>query len=256
MKRILIIMIVMAAATLPGLPAEASMLATPWIREAVRLVNEERVSRGLPELAVNETLSTAATLKLADMEKKGYFAHTSPEKRTPWSFFDEAGYDYRYAGENLSIHFKTPEAEHDAWMESETHCQNILDPRFGEIGMAVRKVFMEGRETVLTVQLFGTESGSEPVGASGKEAAIAMCRGEEVPAVSGASSDRIGDFGAALLSSDIAGRFGATVSEWLESYRTTELLAVVGFAVAQVLTVLVAVEVLLAKEYEDGIYPS
>lgn len=256
MKRILITIIVIAAATLPGLPAEASTLATPWIREAVALVNEERVSHGLPELSVNETLSAAAALKLADMEKKGYFAHTSPEKRTPWSFFDEAGYSYRYAGENLSIHFKTPEAEHDAWMESETHCQNILDPRFLEIGMAVRKVFMEGRETVLTVQLFGTESGRGPVGGPGKEAAIAMCRGEETPAVSGASSDRIGDIGAALLSSDVTGRFGAVAAEWLDSYRMTELLAVLGFSVAQILTVLVAMQVLLDKEYEEGIYPS
>lgn len=262
MKRILFPIIAIAVIMSPVRSVSATEPASPWIREALGLVNGERASHGLSELTLDGTLSRAAELKLSDMEKNGYFAHTSPAKRTPWSFFDEAGYDYRYAGENLAIHFKDPETEHDAWMESEKHCQNILDSRFRETGMAVRKVFMEGRETILTVQLFGTENGEESIGSSsGKEAAIAMCRGESVPVVSGTSEDREdGSPRIALVTAGSADMFVNAVFDLLrlpaDRPGTVETLAVIGFAIAQMITVSVSVKILLAREYEDGVYPS
>jgi len=260
MKRISTIIISLSLLLVPA-HAAIGETASPWVRDAIALVNEERVRHGLPELSVSESLSRSASLKLSDMERERYFAHTSAAGKTPWSFFDAAGYGYRYAGENLAIHFKTPEAEHAAWMESERHCQNILDPRFREIGMAVRKVFMEGRETVLVVQHFGTRDGEATVGASGKERALAMCRKESVPAVSGVFRDGEEGSGRIALSlADIASGFRSIVPEEIRDGglrdRMPEVSALSAFALAQVLLSIVSLRILLAREYEDGIYPS
>ncbi len=128
-------------------------------REVVDRVNRDRALFGLPALLFDEALAQAARLKADDMVKKGYFAHTSPEGTTPWFFFEKAGYRYRYAGENLAIHFSDIESEQRAWMASEKHRENILSPKYRETGVAVASLSWEGKETTVTVQLFGTRIG-------------------------------------------------------------------------------------------------
>jgi hypothetical protein len=225
-------------------------------------MNKERAERGLPTFTMNETLAKAAQAKLSDMEKKNYFAHTSPEKLTPWSFIEAAGYDYRFAGENLAIHFKNPESEHQAWMRSEKHCQNILDPRFREVGISVGKVFFEGRETMLVVSMFGTnvEEIVDPLAT--KEQALSMCRGEE-PVVSGVVSDEpsISSEGRiALFMSGISAR-SVTLSElWnliiKSPYDAAQMFATAMFAGAQMSAVVLISGVVLSRERREGLFPS
>lgn len=137
----------------------SSLAATFSPEEVVSLTNRDRSLAGIPELSWSETLSVAAEAKADDMARKGYFAHTSPEGTRPWFFFDQAGYQYQSAGENLAIHFSDAESEQRAWMASVKHRENILSPKYAEIGVAVRDVVLEGKSTVLTVQLFGTRLG-------------------------------------------------------------------------------------------------
>ena len=54
-------------------------------------------------LAKSDMLQEAAEKKAQDMIENNYFAHTSPQGKTPWHWVEESGYDYRYAGENLAI---------------------------------------------------------------------------------------------------------------------------------------------------------
>jgi hypothetical protein len=251
MKRFLSILIVVAGLTAFGGPVSASGNLSPWVESTIEMANRDRRERGIPELSVSQTLSRAAALKLADMEQEKYFAHTSPLGRTPWSFMDDAGYGYRYAGENLAIHFSDPESEHVAWMESEKHCQNILDPRFVEIGLAVRKTYFEGRETVLAVEMFGTLPGEESSSILTKEDAVAMCRGG-VPAVSGVSSDGRGIIGSARSALLDEKAYEITDGR----YGLIELLAVVLFSVSQIGTVILSLHLIMSRESREGIYPS
>ncbi len=73
--------------------------------EVIRLTNEKRVQIGLNELTYNPVLSQAALAKGNDMLAKDYWAHVSPDGTEPWFFFSQAGYKYRYAGENLARDF-------------------------------------------------------------------------------------------------------------------------------------------------------
>jgi uncharacterized protein YkwD len=124
--------------------------------ELINLTNKEREKKGLPTLKENSILSQAASLKAKDMFSKNYWAHVSPDGTTPWEFFKSSSYFYSHAGENLARDFYTSSAVVSAWMESSSHRENILNKSYEEIGMAVIDGVLEGEETTLIVQFFGT----------------------------------------------------------------------------------------------------
>lgn len=131
----------------------------------VERTNEERQRIGLPVLRESPKLEQAAYLKAQDMLQKGYFAHTSPQGVTPWYWFRKAGYAYQYAGENLAAGFLESEELFDAWYESPSHRNNLLNPNYREIGIAVVKGNFQGAETTLVVQMFGSPTQAQTISA-------------------------------------------------------------------------------------------
>jgi uncharacterized protein YkwD len=123
--------------------------------KVIELVNIERQKRNAVALSHNETLSRVAEDKAKDMIEKNYFAHTSPEGKTPWYWYEKENYDYKYAGENLAINFVSAEKQMEAWMKSETHRKNILSENFTEMGVAVASGKIDGKDVIITVQEFG-----------------------------------------------------------------------------------------------------
>lgn len=126
----------------------------------IELTNAERQKLGLPLLRENALLSEAARQKAADMFAFNYWAHVSPSGRTPWTFFTDVGYKYQYAGENLARDFRDPDSVVRAWMNSPSHKENIVNSKYQEIGIAVVDGSLQGVETTLVVQLFGTPYGA------------------------------------------------------------------------------------------------
>lgn len=124
--------------------------------EIIRLTNEKRAENGLLALKSSEVLSLAAQAKAADMINKGYWAHVAPDGTQPWKFFVDAGYRYKYAGENLARDFSDPASTVNAWMASPSHRENLLSDKYREIGVAVIEGNMGGVDTTIVVQLFGT----------------------------------------------------------------------------------------------------
>lgn len=125
----------------------------------INLANQNRAEFSLPGLVESPQLNAAAYMKAVDMEKNGYFAHTSPSGINPWHWFDLAGYNYRYAGENLAIGFLESNEIQDAWRASPTHEANIINGKYQEIGIAVYKANFNGNPATIVVQLFGTRQG-------------------------------------------------------------------------------------------------
>lgn len=121
----------------------------------VSMTNSARGRNGLGSLSVNSRLTSAAYSKAQDMLANQYFAHTSPSGRTPWDFIKGAGYNYSYAGENLAIGYSDASELFSAWIASATHRENILNPNFREIGIAVISGTYEGVETIIVAQEFG-----------------------------------------------------------------------------------------------------
>ncbi len=133
------------------------------VSEVVDLTNQKRIEHGVNALTTNELLTEAARRKGEDMLAKDYWAHVSPDGTEPWAFFDNVGYVYRYAGENLARDFSNAQSAVDAWMASPSHRENLLSPKYQEIGVAVVEGDLNGVDTTLIVQLFGTRSLSSQV---------------------------------------------------------------------------------------------
>jgi len=127
--------------------------------EIVRLTNEERVKAGAGQLVENPLLTQAAQAKGKDMLEKDYWAHVSPDGVEPWFFFNNVGYKYRYAGENLARDFTNPQGAIQAWLASPSHRDNMLSGKYKEMGVAVVEGDMNGVDTTIIVQLFGTGVG-------------------------------------------------------------------------------------------------
>jgi hypothetical protein len=118
------------------------------------LTNKERQAENLPELKVSPLLMQSAELKAEDMANFSYFAHTSPEGKTPWYFLDQVGYKYQYAGENLAINFTNTEDVTAAWLNSPTHKANIVKSQYTEMGSAIATGTYLGRSAVFIVQVY------------------------------------------------------------------------------------------------------
>jgi hypothetical protein len=118
--------------------------------------NQNRVTNGLPDLQVSSALTVAAQDKANDEATKGYFAHTSPQGLTPWYWFQQVGYNFDYAGENLAVNFSDSEDVTTAWMNSPEHRANILNTDFTQIGIAAAQGVYEGEPTTFVVEEFGT----------------------------------------------------------------------------------------------------
>ena len=157
--------------------------------DIVVLTNKARQEQGLPELTSSQTLQEVAKLKLNDMLQNGYFAHTTPQGKTPWDWFDKAGYKYKLAGENLAMDFIFSRDVVDAWMTSESHRKNILYKDFKEIGVAVGTGNINGRETVAIVEVFGSPVEKKtvtppPIKTAAKSIAVAKVLPKVTPAPS------------------------------------------------------------------------
>ncbi|MCL4437454.1 CAP domain-containing protein [Patescibacteria group bacterium] len=126
-------------------------------QELLLITNQRRQELGLKPLELNEKLSEAASLKAVDMFSKNYWAHNAPDGTTPWVFIKKESYDYLYAGENLARGFSTSDEVVDGWMGSAKHRENMLSKNYQDVGFAVVKGSLLGEDTVLVVEMFGSE---------------------------------------------------------------------------------------------------
>jgi len=142
--------------------------------------NGARAADSLSTLHTNALLEVAAQEKANDMVKNGYFAHTSPAGITPWYWFENVGYNFAYAGENLAVNFTDSQEVTNAWLNSPLHRANILNTNFTDIGIATAEGMFEGRSATYVVELFGT-----PVS---KPSAVAAAKPKAPPTVVAASN--------------------------------------------------------------------
>lgn len=128
--------------------------------------NDVRSHDGLTPLKLNTKLTQAAEMKAQDMIDKGYWSHNSPSGVEPWYWVDQSGYSYQEAGENLAKNFNNSKATIDAWMNSQTHRDNILKPAYKDVGFAVKSGDLDGQPVTIIVALYAEPTLSAVSGVS------------------------------------------------------------------------------------------
>lgn len=142
-----------------GIKVETAYAHSIQADELIQFANESRESSGLKPLKSNDELVEAAKKKGQNMFEHNYWAHFGPNGESPWDFIKESGYLYSFAGENLAKNFSTSLDTHNAWMNSPTHRDNILNSRFEDIGIAIMDGQLNGKTTTLVVVMFGALKG-------------------------------------------------------------------------------------------------
>lgn len=97
--------------------------------QILALCNEQRQNNGLEKLMTREDLwEQVAQVRAGEIVN--YFSHTRPNGSNCFSLYDEAGLDYRAAGENIAAGYYGASAVVDGWMNSTGHRANILSESY------------------------------------------------------------------------------------------------------------------------------
>jgi uncharacterized membrane protein required for colicin V production len=134
-----------------GLPDGLTLVPDPDAEgEMLKLVNDERTSRGLAPLELDPRLVPIAREHSQEMFRLKYFGHQSPVSGSPFDRLDAAKIPWKRAGENLAYASSVAVA-HRGLMASEGHRENLLRPDFTRVGIGAISAGSYGR---MFTQLF------------------------------------------------------------------------------------------------------
>lgn len=120
--------------------------------EMLRLLNQERTTRGLPAIELDPRALPVARQHSEEMFRLKYFGHQSPVLGSPFDRLQGAKISYTRAGENLA-YAQSVAIAHRGLMESQGHRENILRPEFTRVAIGVVSAGSYGR---MFTQLFLT----------------------------------------------------------------------------------------------------
>ncbi|UCF32423.1 MAG: CAP domain-containing protein [Phycisphaerales bacterium] len=130
-------------------PDEAERMAD----QVLQLVNLERAAAGLAPVIANPVLERVAGEYACRMVELGFFGHEDVYTGYgPGARALAYKYPFYAIGENLAAGQETPAQAMRVWMASESHRAVILDPKWKEVGIAVRS---GGEYGAYWVQEFG-----------------------------------------------------------------------------------------------------
>jgi uncharacterized protein YkwD len=111
---------------------------------ALQLINNVR-ARGarcggevfgpVPPVELSTTLAGVAFGHASDMAENHYFEHKDLHGNTPSDRVRATGYQETLVGENIAYGPKSVDEVMKGWLDSPGHCENIMDPRFVEMGL-------------------------------------------------------------------------------------------------------------------------
>jgi uncharacterized protein YkwD len=133
------------ASPAPAPPRTPTAPTAALADRALVLVNEAR-TRGArcgtrtfapaPPLALSGTLGSVAYGHATDMAEHHYFEHADLTGQTPADRVRATGYREKLVGENIAYGPQTVDEAVQGWLHSPGHCENLMDPRFAEMGLA------------------------------------------------------------------------------------------------------------------------
>jgi uncharacterized protein YkwD len=106
-----------------------------------------------PTLNVSQKLNEAAASHARDMARRKFFEHRGSDGSQPKDRVLRAGYQPRLTGENIAYGPESAEEVVAGWLASPGHCENIMDPRFQNIGVGLATGKKRGQ--IYWVQNFG-----------------------------------------------------------------------------------------------------
>jgi len=133
------------SAPVPPPPRQPASPTAALADRALALVNEVRAQGArcgarafspAPPLTLSGTLGTVAYGHASDMAEHHYFEHADRAGQTPADRVRATGYREKLVGENIAYGPQTVDEAVQGWLHSPDHCENLMDPRFVQMGLA------------------------------------------------------------------------------------------------------------------------
>ena len=125
-------------------------------QDIVERTNALRKENGIAALTTSDKLMQAAQVRADEMAASGAYSHTRPDGRKYTTVTD-----CKYVGENIQLigewqmsNTSLPAAAVDGWQNSAAHLENMLNTRYGEIGIGLSQGTVMGEPYWYCVQLF------------------------------------------------------------------------------------------------------
>ncbi|WP_436530420.1 CAP domain-containing protein [Actinoplanes sp. HUAS TT8] len=131
----------------------SSSPSAPFQQQILALVNRFRAKSGCSPVTLDRRLIDAANGHAADMARRDYFRHESPNGEKAGERVSDTGYQWRLYGENIARGQGSPWEAMDGWMNSPEHRSNILDCKLNQMGVGLA---IDGERTPYWVQDFAT----------------------------------------------------------------------------------------------------
>ena len=141
-------------------PTLSPILAT----RALQLINDVR-ARGIrcgnelfgpaPPVTLSSTLGGVAFGHADDMATNNYFEHRDLSGKSPSDRVRATGYQEKLVCENIAYGPKSVDEVVQGWLDSPGHCENIMDPRFVEMGLGYAKSH-DSKHALYWVQVLAT----------------------------------------------------------------------------------------------------
>ena len=134
-------------------PVPTADPTSAYAQEVLDLVNAERANAGLAPLTLDSSLNAAARVRAKEITTK--WGHTRPNGGNPKSAVEEQGISPSSVAENISAGRWSASEVVNAWMASDGHRANILNPNYTKMGLGSVKVDNDpNRYGIYWAQLF------------------------------------------------------------------------------------------------------
>ena len=137
-----------------GGPTSPISVSTAEIEAAIfQATNLARTNQGVPTLTLEESISQVAREHSQNMRDQGFFGHVNQDGQGLKQRLNAAGIGYTAASENLVTVTNAPDpadVAFDLLVGSDDHAENILDPKFKQIGVGAA----QSGDTYWVTQIF------------------------------------------------------------------------------------------------------
>jgi hypothetical protein len=158
--------VLLLALALRASSGQNSAAPQPEAARLMALANQARAQVGAPPLQWDPALAEAARKHTLRMAAEGPIAHRYPGELDVSERAEHEGAHFDLLEENVAIG-ATPEAIHDAWMHSQEHRANLLNPQVNRVGIAIiasRGVLYASADYSRAVRAFSKEQAEAEVG--------------------------------------------------------------------------------------------
>jgi len=98
-----------------------------------------------PPLKWDDRIAEAALEHSTDMAKTNSFGHEGSDGSDPGDRIMNEGYDSKLWGEDIAVGYNSENSVMDAWLKSQDHCANIMEPSYEDFGVGVDRGKYKGK---------------------------------------------------------------------------------------------------------------